>query len=146
LLPRERLWKEAKELLRLFLEEIRPLAIRCVLLFGSYAKGNFTESSDIDVCVIAEKLPQEELARRCLRGLYSIPKINAIGFLPQEFLQYLSGLRFLAYDIISEGLLLYDDGYFEKVRDLYEQCVWKYGIIKENKGWRWKHSSYEEVT
>ena len=146
MLPRERLWKEARELLKLFLEEIRPLATRCVLLFGSYAKGNFTESSDIDVCVIAEKLPREELARRCLRGLHSIPKINAIGFFPQEFLQYLSGLRFLAYDIISEGLLLYDDGYFAKILDLYEQCVRKYGIIKENKGWRWKRSSCEETT
>ena len=144
LLPRERLWKEAWELLKVFLKEIRPLAPKCVLLFGSYAKKNFTESSDLDVCIIAEKLPQEELARRCLRGSYSTSKIKAIGFFPEEFLQYLIGLRFLAFDIVHDGLLLYDDGFYAKIRDVYEQCIKKYTIIKEDVDWRWKLPSERE--
>lgn len=131
-----RLRKEAEELLKSFLEEVQPLAPRCIILFGSYAKGNFTESSDIDVCVIAENLPQNELARRCLTGLYSTPKIKAIGFHPKEFLRYLKGLRFLAYDIVSDGIPLYNDGFFSKVKHFYSDCLRKHGIVKEAKGWR----------
>lgn len=136
MLPRERLRKEAEKLLKSFLSEIRPLAPRCVILFGSYAKGNFTESSDIDVCVLAENLPQDELARRCLTGLHSTPKIKAIGFYPKEFLQYLAGLRFLAYDIVLDGIPIYDDDFFSKIKRLYHDCLREHGIVKEEKGWR----------
>ena len=141
MLPREKLQKEAKKLLESFLQEVKSLAPRCIILFGSYTKGKFTESSDIDVCVIAEKLPQNELARRCLTGLYSIPKIKAIGFYPTEFLRYLMGLRFLAYDIVSDGVPIYDDGFFSKVKRLYNDCIRKHGIVKEEKGWRIDHSA-----
>lgn len=136
MLPREWLRKEAEGLLKSFLEEAQPLAPRCVMLFGSYAKGNFTEGSDIDVCVIAENLPRDELARRCLTGLYSTPKVRAIGFYPDEFLQYLRGLRFLAYDIVADGVLIHDDGFFSEVERVYSNCLREHGIMREKKGWR----------
>jgi predicted nucleotidyltransferase len=128
--------REAGLLLKGFLEEARPLAPRCIILFGSYARGNFTEGSDIDLCVIAKNLPKDELARRSLRGLYSTRKVRALGFYPEEFLQYLRGARFLAYDIISEGIPIYDDGFFYEARRVYEECLRTYGIVKEAKGWR----------
>ncbi|MEM3692619.1 MAG: nucleotidyltransferase domain-containing protein [Candidatus Bathyarchaeia archaeon] len=136
MLPREALHREAYRLLERFLEEARSLAPRCVILFGSYAKGNFTEGSDIDVCLIAEKLPMDELARRSLKSIQSPRKIRAIGFYPEEFLQFLKGLRFIAYDIVSDGIPIYDDGFFLQAREVYEECLRKYGIVKEAKGWR----------
>jgi len=136
LLPRERLRKEAEKLLKSFLEEVQPLVPKCVILFGSYARGDFTEGSDIDVCLIAENLPRDELARRCLTGLYSTPKIRAIGFYPKEFLQYLMGLRFLAYDIVADGVPLYDDGFFSEIKRVYSDCLREHGIVREEKGWR----------
>jgi len=135
-LPRERLRKEAEKLLKSFLEEVQPLVPKCVILFGSYARGDFTEGSDIDVCLIAENLPRDELARRCLTGLYSTPKIRAIGFYPKEFLQYLMGLRFLAYDIVADGVPLYDDGFFSEIKRVYSDCLREHGIVREEKGWR----------
>ncbi len=127
----------AKRLLQQFMEEVSRLRPHCVILYGSYATKSFVETSDIDICVIAEKLPKDELARRSLAGLYSTPKINAVGFYPEEFLDYLKGLRFFAYDIISDGIVVYDDGYFEKARKLYEECVEAYGVVREAKGWKW---------
>jgi len=136
LLPRERLLEEARRLLRSFLEEVKPLSPRCVILFGSYAKGNFTENSDIDVCVIAENLSRDELARRCLTRLYSTRRVRAIGFYPEEFLEYLRGLRFLAYDVVADGVLIYDDGFFSETKGVYSDCIRRHGIIREEKGWR----------
>ncbi|MEM2935722.1 MAG: nucleotidyltransferase domain-containing protein [Candidatus Bathyarchaeia archaeon] len=135
-MPRERLRKETEGLLKSFLEEVKSLAPKCVILFGSYARGDFTEGSDIDLCVIAENLPKNELARRCLTGLYSTPKIRAIGFYPEEFLKYLTGLRFLAYDIVAEGKPIYDNGFFSEIKRVYSDCLKKYGISREEKGWR----------
>lgn len=136
MLPRDRLKKEADRLLKSFLEEVQPLTPRCVMLFGSYAKGNFTEGSDIDVCVIAEKLSGDELARRCLTGLYSTPNVRAIGFYPDEFLRYLRGLRFLAYDVVADSVLIYDDGFSSEIERVYSDCLREHGIIREKKGWR----------
>ena len=140
-MPREAFRREAEKLLKSFLEEVQPLAPRCIILFGSYARGNFTEFSDIDACVIAENLPTEEFARRSLAGLYSTKKIKAIGFYPGEFLQYLKGLRFLAYDIVSDGIPIYDDGFFSEVKRVYNDCLREHGIVREAKGWRVSHRS-----
>lgn len=136
MLPRERLKKEAETLLKNFMKEIIFLKPKCVLLFGSYAREDFTESSDIDVCVIAENLPSDELQRRNLRSLYSTPKIRAIGFYPEEFLNYLRNLRLFAYDIISEGQVLYDEGFFAKAKRTYQECLKRFKLVKEKRGWR----------
>jgi len=136
LLPRERLKKEAEALLKNFIKEISSLKPKCILLFGSYAREDFTELSDIDVCVIAENLPSDELQRRNLRGVYSTPKIRAIGFYPEEFLNYLRNLRLFAYDIISEGRVLYDEGFFAEARRTYQECLKKFKLIKKSQGWR----------
>jgi uncharacterized protein len=38
------------------------LDVKKVILFGSYARGNYTEKIDIDVCVIAENISNNYLA------------------------------------------------------------------------------------
>lgn len=136
MLPREKLREEAYLLLKGFLEEIKPLRPRCVLLFGSYARGDFTESSDIDVCLVAEGLPEDPFERRYPRGFYSAPRIRAIGFHPKEFLDYLRGLRPLAHEILSEGEVLYDDGFYEEAMRAHRECLNAHGLAREGRKWR----------
>ncbi|MEK7274232.1 MAG: nucleotidyltransferase domain-containing protein, partial [Candidatus Desantisbacteria bacterium] len=38
------------------------LNVKKVILFGSYARGNYTNNSDIDVCIIAENISNNYLA------------------------------------------------------------------------------------
>lgn len=38
------------------------LSVKKVIIFGSYAKGNFSDDSDIDVCVIADNIKNNFLA------------------------------------------------------------------------------------
>lgn len=40
---------------------ITELDVKKVLIFGSYAKGNYTINSDIDVCVIAQNIENNYL-------------------------------------------------------------------------------------
>jgi len=136
--PKEKLKLEAEKLIEQFLSQISQLSPKCVILFGSYARGNFTEGSDIDLCVIAQRLSEDELKRRTLVGLYDTSKINAIGFYPQEFINFLKKRRCFVYDIISDGIVVYDDGFFEKVKSVYEECIRKFRMIREANGWRWE--------
>jgi predicted nucleotidyltransferase len=137
-LPKEKLKLEAEKLIERFLSQINQLSPKCVILFGSYAKGNFTEDSDIDLCVIAERLPEDEMRRRTLVGLYKTPKITAMGFYPQEFINFLKKRRCFVYDIISDGIVVYNDGFFEGIKIVYEECIREFQMIRESNGWRWK--------
>ena len=138
MLPKRKLKLDAERLIERFLSEINQLSPKCVILFGSYAKGNFTESSDIDLCVIAERLPEDELGRRTLVGCYNTPKITAIGFYSQEFINFLKKRRCFVYDIISDGIVVYDDDSFEKIKSVYEERVREFQMIKEANSWRWR--------
>jgi len=135
-LPREKLRAEAEEAVRVFIEQARPLHPRVVILFGSYATGNFTDKSDIDLCLVADKMPKEELARRTLPDLRAPPRVRVIGFEAEEFLQYLRGLRFLAFDIVADGVIVYDDGLYEKIQETYHETINSHGITRLRQGWR----------
>jgi len=136
LLPRERLRAEADKSIRLLVEYAKPLQPRTIILFGSYARGDFTESSDIDLCVIAEKMPDEELERRTLPHMHRIPKVRLIGFLPNEFIEYLRTMRFLAFDIVADGIMIYDDGLYDKIRQTFDEVIKARGIIRLERGWK----------
>jgi predicted nucleotidyltransferase len=136
LLPREKLKAQAEEKARVFLEQAKPFQPRVLILFGSFARGNFTEASDIDLCLIADKMPEEELARRTLTDLPRPAKVTAIGFQPDEFLLYLRGLRFLAFDIVADGIVIYDDGLYGKIQETYREVIKRHGVTRLRNGWR----------
>lgn len=100
--PRERLRLEAERRIEAFLDMVsKPLKPVCVILFGSYARGFQTESSDIDLCVISDHLPDDIFERRTI--VTGIPKVRAIGFTRKEFLQMLQDLNPLVLDIVYHG-------------------------------------------
>lgn len=136
MLPKERLRAEAQEAVGLLVERAKPLKPRTIILFGSYARGDFTESSDIDLCLIADRMPDDEFARRTLPDMQEIPKVRVMGFLPDEFLEYLRDMRFLAFDIVAEGIPICDDGLYRKIRGAFDDLVQKHGITKLPHGWR----------
>jgi hypothetical protein len=122
-----------------FIEElgdmVRP---RCVLLFGSYARGNFTEGGDVDVCVVADGLPADIFARRHVQGRVAIPGVAAIGFAPAEFLESLEQGNFLVPDIMADGVPVFDEGYYEHARAAFAATVQRRGLVREEKGWRFR--------
>lgn len=57
--------KIKKEIVKKVLEVTDPLEI---ILFGSFARGEATQNSDIDLAIIKEKLTESEISeRRCIR-------------------------------------------------------------------------------
>lgn len=94
-----------------------------VVLFGSVARGEATAFSDIDLLVIAEKLPRGRFARRRLLqradqavegGLMALREQGVAADLcvivqtPEEA----KFIRPLYLDLVEDGVILYDQGGF----------------------------------
>ncbi len=97
------------------LEEItrRLLAVsdpEQIILFGSYARGNPSEDSDLDLLVVASDIeaPRRESIRlrRVLRGL-TIP-IDIIVTTPQHLARYRDSIGMVYGAALREGKILYE--------------------------------------
>lgn len=120
-MPKERLRREAYEKLESFLDRVKPLNPRALILFGSYARGDFTEESDIDVILIAENLPKKLIERRSLSSLYHLKKLMAIGYYPEEFMEELRRGNPFIHEVLNEGVIIYSDGFVESVKSLLNE-------------------------
>ncbi|MBS7637392.1 nucleotidyltransferase domain-containing protein [Candidatus Bathyarchaeota archaeon] len=120
-MPKERLRREAYEKLESFLDRVKPLKPRALILFGSYARGDFTEESDIDVILIAENLPKKLIERRSLSSLYHLKKLMAIGYYPEEFMEELRRGNPFIHEALKEGVIIYSDGFAESAKNLLNE-------------------------
>jgi predicted nucleotidyltransferase len=69
-----------------FADALDPaLGVRAVVVFGSVARGDFNDHSDIDVLVVAEHLPPRPLDRYAALGEAPDP-IQAVAWTPREWL------------------------------------------------------------
>jgi len=79
-----------------------------IILFGSMAKGQADEDSDIDLLVIKETTSSfGDRIREAVRGLkYKVP-LDIIVYTPKE-IEQLKNNNFFIHEIITEGVLLYE--------------------------------------
>lgn len=82
--------RKIQKIIKIFAERAKKdLKAEKVILFGSYARGQANEYSDIDLVVLSkifEKIPQEErldLLYPLTKGLF--PDVHPFGFTSKEF-------------------------------------------------------------
>lgn len=62
------------------------LAVRAVVVFGSYARGDWNDTSDVDVLVVAGPLPLHPTQR--LRALGDLPpRVQVVVWEPRDYLR-----------------------------------------------------------
>ena len=99
-----------KEYLKYFPKNIK---IEKIFLFGSYAKGNYDEDSDIDLIVISSDFKNMNFLKR-LEMLSSVRKskltqsvaMDIIGYTPEEF-RNISKKSIIMRKAIKEGKIIY---------------------------------------
>jgi predicted nucleotidyltransferase len=76
----------------------------CIILFGSYAKGEDTKESDIDIAIVIglKEYPELEIYQDCLKRKISLQLIEKIKTEQKEFI-----------NTLANGIVLY--GYLEVV-------------------------------
>ncbi len=97
-----------EELRKRIVETFRPFDPEKIILFGSHARGDWDEWSDIDLMVIyrTEKRFMDRLTD--LYMSWKIPKaVDILAYTPEEFEDLLEERAFVQ-DAVKEGEVLYE--------------------------------------
>jgi predicted nucleotidyltransferase len=98
--------------------------MRLIILFGSRARGDFTESSDFDVLIVGDEVPIDP--RKVPNGLYMWVvrmfrgAVDPIFMNTEVFLRKLKdGVPFIL-QAIEEGVVIYrEEGFWREVMGIY---------------------------
>lgn len=81
------------------------LDVRAVVVFGSVARGDFHDASDVDVLIVAERLPERALERNAAVGL-APPRVEFVAWTPDEWRRERDRGNPIAVDAGERGLPL----------------------------------------
>ncbi len=127
------------KLLKLLAERYK---LRAFVVFGSRARGDWKPWSDTDVVIILEldaplkwgKLWELDLPKEAFR-LAGRACVEERIFTPKQFRELLRSFGFTALDALEEGVVLYDDGFWEGLKSEFEEMKRKKVVQKTEKGW-----------
>jgi len=94
-------WLYKKRVVDFILDKMKT--VTSIILFGSFAKGENDENSDVDIVVISlgDDKPTEELAEILGRD------VNLLNFTPAEWSEQGEKNRGLYQDVLLDGIALY---------------------------------------
>ena len=93
------------------------LEIVAAAVVGSVARGDFNVWSDIDVVIVAERLPARLPDRSALLALDAPGGVQPIGFTPDEFREALRRSNPLAQEAMGTGIVLRGQWFFRSAGD-----------------------------
>lgn len=81
-----------------------------IILFGSYARGDYDQDSDIDLLVVVEGVASTRVEsnriRQALRGLLS--PVDVIVATPDQIERYKDSIGMIYRSVLREGKVIYD--------------------------------------
>jgi len=109
-----------------------------VILYGSMARGDYGDWSDVDLVIISDELHGNPLERterliKLNRGLYMPLEIAA--YTREGFLRALRALSPTALDALVEGVVLHDDGFLAEARAELARLVEELELVREGRCW-----------
>jgi predicted nucleotidyltransferase len=126
-----------KEINRFCKKVIRNLDPKCIILYGSLARGDFNERSDVDLIVIASNLPENYYKRAELLSdlIISAVPIEPLGYTPDEFIKMIQTRHCTSLFAMTEGKPLYGKKYFAFLKKIYTEIADKYKLVKRESAW-----------
>jgi len=116
------------------LKEIEGYDVKSVILFGSVARGQAKEHSDIDIIVVASGLP-ELRNRDTLPPFPKLARIQDIWMTPEELEDMVIAKTGFLVDTLLEGRLLRDDGTVARARKKLVESLKRLRAIRLKSGW-----------
>lgn len=81
------------------------LGVRSAVVFGSVARGDFNVWSDIDLLVIADRLPDRPQDRTAALG--AAPRVSAVAWRPAELRQQIERSNPIAVESLACGIRVF---------------------------------------
>jgi hypothetical protein len=100
-----------------------------IVLFGSYVRGTAQKYSDIDILIILDRKFTDETERMNLeielrKKLYrTVGQVSTKTASIDELEEALEGFNPLILNILNSGILLFDDGSFNNLKDHFRYIV-----------------------
>jgi predicted nucleotidyltransferase len=123
-----------EEMINNYLVKLKSCNVRSVILFGSVARGEAREDSDVDLLVVASGLPP-------LKERYRLPpfrkptRIQDIWMTPEELNEMVDAKTGFVVDALLEGKALQDDGTVARARERLEDSLKRLGARRLKHGW-----------
>jgi len=93
-------------------EKLKSYNVRLLIIFGSTARGDYTEESDIDILVVADSFPSDPREAYEIVKREVTPRVEPTCFSTSRYLRKLeSGSPFLI-EILEDGKVVYADPEF----------------------------------
>jgi len=110
------------EELRELAERLRDYGVRLIVLFGSRARGDYTEDSDVDVLVVADGLPKDPREAYAVVARLAGPRVAPTCFNTESFVRKLEGESTMIMEVLEDGKVVYaDEGFLEEVMAKYRE-------------------------
>lgn len=115
-----------------FVAEVVSLSPLLVLLFGSLARRDFTQESDVDILVVFDRPMAWEVVYRFSTGVIQ-PLVKELN----EVLWEIHEGNTFFIEALEDGIPLLDhEGTYERLRCQAEAAVAHLGLVREEGGWR----------
>lgn len=123
-----------EEMINDYIEKIRRLNVRSVVIFGSVARDDAKKHSDVDMLVIASGLPDIK-ERHDFVTVKKPSRIEAIWMTPDELVEMVDAKTGFVVDALLEGKVLLDDGTVEDARARLRESLKRLNAKKLKHGW-----------
>jgi len=123
-----------EEMINDYVERIKGLDVRGVLLFGSVARNDAKEHSDVDMLVVASGLPDIK-ERYDFITVKKPSRIEDIWMTPDELIEMVDAKTGFVVDALLEGKILLDDGTVEGARARLRDSLNRLNAKKLKHGW-----------
>ncbi len=139
-------YRKAAEIMKTSLERVLGERLVSVVLFGSVARGDVSDSSDIDLLIVAKNLPEsrferlqffyqaEKLCKNELKAVYERYSITAYFSPIMKEAKEAGRISPLYLDIVEDGIILYDKD--ELMKNLLEKLRSKLRAMGAKRVWR----------
>lgn len=126
--------KKAFEIASNYVSKLKDdYTLRLAILFGSFATGLWTESSDIDILIVADELSDN------IWDNYAILKerfVQPFGISTKMVQNEIESLNFIILDALEYGIILHkDQSIYDLIKEKLEHVKKRYGLFRTAKGW-----------
>jgi predicted nucleotidyltransferase len=109
---------------------------KLVILFGSYARGEYTNESDIDVFIVSNLLPKDPREAFAITYNLKFPKVIPTAMNTQVFLKKLNEGSTFILEVIEDGKIICgDEGFIKEVMERFREIRKRFK--RSDKLWEW---------